>query len=100
MLSVCELLRSIILHYEPLPHSAEAWVTKGKRPQKQVEPRGRGHYGFRSHPHSKLNIVLKEGKMLEEQKNAARKKKLDKIVSAALVREDKPIRNPSLSWAW
>jgi len=44
--------------------------------------------------------VLKEGKTVEEQKAAARKKKLDRIVSAALVREDKPIRNPSLSWAW
>jgi large subunit ribosomal protein L22 len=75
-------------------------VTKGKRPPTRIEPRGRGHYGTRSHPRSKLSVVLKEGKTIEEQKAAARKRKLDKIVSASLVRENKPIRNPSLSWAW
>jgi len=79
---------------------SEAWVTKGVRPPKRIEPRGRGHFGTRSHPHSKLSVVLKEGKTVEQQKAAARKRKLDKIVSASLVRENKPIRNPSLSWAW
>jgi large subunit ribosomal protein L22 len=47
-----------------------------------------------------MNVILKEGKTVEQQKAAARKRKLDKIVSASLVRENKPIRNPSLSWAW
>ncbi|KAJ3515342.1 hypothetical protein NLJ89_g1816 [Agrocybe chaxingu] len=79
---------------------AEAWVTKGKRPPTRIEPRGRGHYGTRTHPNSKLTVVLKEGKTIEEQKAAARKKKLDRIVSAALQREDKPIRNPSPTWGW
>ncbi|KAF9534335.1 mitochondrial 50S ribosomal protein L22 [Crepidotus variabilis] len=79
---------------------AEAWVTKGVRPPKRIEPRGRGHYGTRIHHHSKLSVILKEGKTIEQQKAAARKHKLNRIVSAALVREDKPIRNPSLAWAW
>ncbi|KAF4619169.1 hypothetical protein D9613_005086 [Agrocybe pediades] len=79
---------------------AEAWVTKGQRPPKRMEPRGRGHYGTRTHFHSKMSVVLKEGKTIEEQKAAARKRKLKRIVSAALVREDKPIRNPSSTWGW
>ena len=79
---------------------AEAWVNKGVRPPARVEPRGRGHYGLRRHPSSKMVVVLKEGKTIEEQKAAARKRKLARIVSATVVRESKPIRNPSLSWAW
>ncbi|KAF9485364.1 ribosomal protein L22 [Pholiota conissans] len=79
---------------------AEAWVTKGPRPPMRLEPRGRGHYGTRTHFHSKMSVVLKEGKTLEQQKEAARKRKLNRIVSAALVREDKPIRNPSPTWGW
>ncbi|KDR83749.1 hypothetical protein GALMADRAFT_236103 [Galerina marginata CBS 339.88] len=79
---------------------AEAWVTKGSRPPKRLEPRGRGHYGTRTHPHSKISVILKEGKTLEQEKEAARERKLKRIVSAALVREDKPIRNPSPTWGW
>ncbi|KAF8974571.1 ribosomal protein L22/L17, partial [Flammula alnicola] len=79
---------------------AEAWITKGPRPPKRVEPRGRGHYGTRTHFHSKMSVVLKEGKTIEQQKEAARKRKLSRIVSAAIVREDKPIRNPSPTWGW
>jgi len=79
---------------------AEAWVTKGPRPPTRIEPRGRGHYGTRTHPHSKISVILKEGSTLEQQKAAARKRKLNKIVSAAIVREDKPIRNPSPIWGW
>ncbi|KAF8165353.1 mitochondrial 50S ribosomal protein L22 [Crassisporium funariophilum] len=79
---------------------SEAWVTKGPRPPKRLEPRGRGHYGTRTHPHSKLTVVLKEGSTLEQQKVEVKKRKLKKIVSAALQREDKPIRNPSPTWGW
>ncbi|KAH9482641.1 50S ribosomal protein L22 [Psilocybe cubensis] len=79
---------------------AEAWVTKGPRLPARMEARGRGHYGTRTHPNSKLSVVLKEGKTIEQEKAAARKRKLKKIVSAALVREDKPIRNPSPTWGW
>jgi large subunit ribosomal protein L22 len=80
--------------------TAEAWVTKGPRPPTRMEARGRGHFGTRSHPHSKLSVILKEGKTIEQQKAEAKKCKLKRIVSAAITREDKPIRNPSPNWAW
>ena len=80
--------------------TAEAWVTKGPRPPTALEVRGRGHYGTRTHPNSKLCVVLKEGKTIEQQKAEAKKRKLKRIVSAAITREDKPIRNPSPTWGW
>ncbi|GLB33801.1 putative universal ribosomal protein uL22 family protein [Lyophyllum shimeji] len=79
---------------------AESWVSKGPRKPKQLEPRGRGHYGIRRHPNSKLTVVLKEGKTIEEQKKEERARKIRKIVSAAATREDVPIRNPSPTWGW
>ncbi|TFK43539.1 ribosomal protein L22/L17 [Crucibulum laeve] len=79
---------------------SEAWVTKGKKGGKKLEPRGRGHFGIRIHPNSRMHVVLKEGKTIEQQKDEERKRKLKRIVSAALVREDKPIRNPSPTWGW
>ncbi|KAK1236569.1 hypothetical protein PQX77_000121 [Marasmius sp. AFHP31] len=78
---------------------AEAWVTKGKY-LKRLEPRGRGHFGIRSHPSARMHVVLKEGKTLEEKKAAERAYKLNRIVSASHVRENKPIRNPGAMWAW
>lgn len=85
---------------EPKLIVAEAWVTKGPRQPGQLEPRGRGHYGIRTHPNSKMTVVLKEGKTLEQQKAEKRKKQLRKVVSAALAREDRPIRNPAPTWGW
>ncbi|RDB22611.1 54S ribosomal protein L22, mitochondrial [Hypsizygus marmoreus] len=85
---------------EPKLVVAEAWVSKGPRGAKKLEPRGRGHYGIRTHPNSKLTVVLKEGKTVEQQKKEDRARKLRKIVSAATVREDMPIRNPSPTWGW
>jgi len=79
---------------------AEAWVTKGPRFPARIEPRGRGHHGTRTHPQSKLSVVLKEGKTVEQQKAEIKKRKLKRIVSAAITREDKPIRNPSPTWGW
>ncbi|KAG5652426.1 hypothetical protein H0H81_005022 [Sphagnurus paluster] len=85
---------------EPKLIVAESWVSKGPRGAKKMEPRGRGHYGIRIHPNSKLTVVLKEGKTIEEQKKEERARKLRKIVSAAATREDVPIRNPSPTWGW
>ncbi|KAF8076377.1 mitochondrial 50S ribosomal protein L22 [Lyophyllum atratum] len=85
---------------EPKLIVAESWVSKGPRGAKRLEPRGRGHYGVRTHPNSKLTIVLKEGKTLEEQKKEDRARKIRKIVSAAATRDDVPIRNPSPTWGW
>jgi large subunit ribosomal protein L22 len=79
---------------------AESWVTKGPKSIKRLEPRGRGHFGIRVHPDSRMHVVLKEGKTLEEKKKAEFERKLKRIVSANAVREDKPIRNPAQMWAW
>jgi large subunit ribosomal protein L22 len=80
--------------------AAEAWVNKGPRSPPQLEPRGRGHFGLRRHPNSKMIVVLREGKTLEEKKGERRKKILKRIVSAGVNREDVPLRNPSPTWTW
>ncbi|KAI0080901.1 mitochondrial 50S ribosomal protein L22 [Panus rudis PR-1116 ss-1] len=79
---------------------AEAWVTKGPKQHKRFEPRGRGHFGIRVHPDSKLSVVLKEGKTRAELKEELRQKRLKRIVSAGYVREDVPLRNVGPGWAW
>lgn len=80
--------------------SAEAWVTKGPRQYKRMEPRGRCKFGIRVHPDSRLSVVLKEGRTRQELLDKERARKLKRIVSAGLVREDKPLRNPSSMWTW
>ncbi|KAF9009074.1 ribosomal protein L22/L17 [Cyathus striatus] len=79
---------------------SEAWVTKGVKAGKKLEPRGRGHFGIRIRPTSRMHVVLKEGKTLEQRKAEDKERKLRRIVSASLVREDKPIRNPAPTWGW
>jgi large subunit ribosomal protein L22 len=79
---------------------AEAWVNKGVQPPKRLEIQGRGHYGFRRSPRSRMTLVLKEGQTLEEKKAAERKRKLSRIISASIVRDDVPLRNPSSTWGW
>ncbi|THV08573.1 50S ribosomal protein L22 [Dendrothele bispora CBS 962.96] len=78
---------------------SEAWTNKGIS-HKKFEPRGRGHFGFRTTRRSKLHVVLREGKTLEEEKAAERAYKLKKVVSANAVREDKPLRGLPAMWAW
>ncbi|XP_006460091.1 hypothetical protein AGABI2DRAFT_191860 [Agaricus bisporus var. bisporus H97] len=79
---------------------SEAWVGKGVQVPAQVEPRGRGHFGFRQHPCSRMTVVLREGKTLEEKKAGQRRKILKRIVSAGVTREDVPLRNPAPTWTW
>lgn len=79
---------------------AQAWVTKGEKQLKRVEPKGRARTGIRVHPDSKLTVILKEGKTRVELLEAERQRKLKRIVSAGLKREDVPIRNPGSAWAW
>ncbi|TFK75917.1 mitochondrial 50S ribosomal protein L22 [Pluteus cervinus] len=79
---------------------SEAWVTKGPKRSKKLEPRGRGHYGIRIRGSSRMHVVLEEGKTIEEKKAQDRARKLRRIVSAHHVREDKPIRNPPSTWTW
>ncbi|KAJ6599075.1 ribosomal protein L22/L17 [Mycena vulgaris] len=79
---------------------AEAWVNKRSKASKKMVAQGRGHRGVRTKPRSSLTVVLKEGKTVEQQKADERKRKLSRIVSAAVTREDKPLRNPGPMWAW
>jgi large subunit ribosomal protein L22 len=75
-------------------------VTKGPKYIKRVEPRGRGHHGIRTHPDARMSVILKEGKTFEQKKKEERARQLKRIVSAGLVREDVPLRNPGPMWGW
>lgn len=99
-LIVGTLMPSVLFIPDLFKPSAESWVNKGKIRSKKMVPGGRGHMGVVTRPTAKMKIVLKEGKDYEEEKAAQRRYKLNKIVSAATVREDKPIRNPGAMWAW
>ncbi|KAJ7638805.1 ribosomal protein L22/L17 [Roridomyces roridus] len=79
---------------------AEAWVNKGAKRSRKMVAQGRGHRSVRTKPASSLTVVLKEGKTMEQLKAEARKRKLARIVSAAVTREDKPLRNTGPMWAW
>jgi large subunit ribosomal protein L22 len=79
---------------------AEAWVTKGPRSHKRIDIRGRGKFGIKVHPDSRMHVVLKEGKTWVERQEQERARKLGRIRSAGLVREDVPIRNPAPTWGW
>ncbi|KAI0368146.1 ribosomal protein L22 [Pilatotrama ljubarskyi] len=79
---------------------AESWVTKGPHQFKRHDMKGRGRAGIKRHPHSRLHVVLKEGKTRAELRAEEREKKLKRIVSAGIFREDVPIRNPGPAWAW
>ncbi|KAG1892458.1 ribosomal protein L22/L17 [Suillus subluteus] len=79
---------------------SEAWVTKGPKQLKRLEPRGRGKFGIRVHPDSRMHVILREGKTFEQLKKEQRERRLKRIVSAGLVREDVPLRNPARTWQW
>lgn len=65
-----------------------------------MEPRGRAHFGIRERPESRLHVILREGKTVEERMAENRAKILKRVVSAGVVREDRPIINPRQTWAW
>ncbi|KAF9221960.1 ribosomal protein L22 [Gyrodon lividus] len=79
---------------------SEAWVTKGPKQLKRLEPRGRGKFGIRVHPDSRLHVMLRPGKTFEQLQKEKRAMRLKRIVSAGIVREDVPLRNPASSWQW
>lgn len=85
---------------EPFLLKAQAWVGKGPRPPKRVEPRGRGHHGIRIRSNAHMKVVLEHGKTLEEQKAIAFQQKLKRIASPSIIREDQPLRNPARQWTW
>jgi large subunit ribosomal protein L22 len=75
-------------------------VNKGKITSKKIFPQGRGHHGIVIHPSARMKVVLKEGKTIQEQRAAAFKSQMKKVVSAGIVREDKPLRNAGRMWGW
>ncbi|KAI6003983.1 ribosomal protein L22/L17 [Pisolithus albus] len=79
---------------------SEAWVTKGENRLKRLEPRGRGKFGIRVHPDSRMHVILRPGKTYDQAKKEQRERRLKRIVSAGLVREDVPLRNPAPFWQW
>ena len=89
-----------MLRYLILLCTAEAWVTKGPKQLKRIEPRGRGKFGIRVHPDSRMHVILRPGKTYEQVRTEQRERRLKRIVSAGLVREDVPLRNPASFWQW
>jgi large subunit ribosomal protein L22 len=47
-----------------------------------------------------MSVVLKEGKTFEQKREEERARQLRRIVSAGLVRENVPLRNPGPMWGW
>lgn len=80
--------------------AAQAWVSKGPNVRKVIDMKGRGRWGVREHPDSRLSVILKEGKTRAQLKEEEKRRKLKRIVSASLTRENVPLRNPGSAWAW
>ena len=59
-------------------------MTKGPNVIKFLDIKGRGRMGIKHHPHSRMHVVLKEGKTKAEQAAEDRARKLRRIVSAGL----------------
>lgn len=79
---------------------AETFVSKGPKVAR-VDIKGRGRLGIKHHPTARIHFVLREGKTYEEKLAAERKKVLNKVRSAGIVREDGKIRRKFVSgWAW
>ncbi|KAF8524597.1 mitochondrial 50S ribosomal protein L22 [Hysterangium stoloniferum] len=79
---------------------AESWVNKGKRRLKRLDIKGRGKMGLKVHPDSRMTVILREGKTEEEKKNLLFQRRLKKIRSPGLMREDKPLVNIAPRYIW
>ncbi|WWC90844.1 uncharacterized protein L201_005781 [Kwoniella dendrophila CBS 6074] len=79
---------------------AETWVSKGPKISR-LDIKGRGKYGIKHHPQSKIHVLLKEGKTQQEKFEEKFQKDLRKVRSAGIVREDGKIRRKVVSgWTW
>ncbi|WVW85810.1 hypothetical protein I302_107848 [Kwoniella bestiolae CBS 10118] len=79
---------------------AETWVSKGPKIAR-LDIKGRGKYGIKHHPSSKIHVLLREGKTHEEKLQDRFVKDLRKVRSAGVVREDGKIRGKVVSgWTW
>jgi len=77
----------------------EAYVNKGPK-QRRMDIKGRGRFGIKHHPSARMCVVLKEGKTRAEKKEEELTKRLRKVRSAGLYREDVPIRNHGPVYTW
>ncbi|KAF8592191.1 mitochondrial 50S ribosomal protein L22 [Ramaria rubella] len=102
--STLVLARQHAVEYKGLDRAklivAESWVTKGPKQLKRLEIKGRGKTGIRQHPDSRLSVILQEGKTMEEKAKLLRERKLNKIRSPGLMREDRPLINVPPVYAW
>ena len=82
--------------------TAEAWVNKGPggKANKLIEPKGRMKMGFRQRYYSRMHVILKEGLSNVGKRKLLFDKRVRRVTSAGLAREDVPIRNPTPQWAW
>ncbi|KAF8476512.1 mitochondrial 50S ribosomal protein L22 [Gautieria morchelliformis] len=98
------LARQHAVEYKGMDRSkliiGQSWVTKGPKQLKRIEFKGRSKMGIRQHPDSRLSVILHEGKTLEEKTRLLRERKLSKIRSPGLLREDKPLVNVPPVFAW
>jgi len=77
----------------------EAYVNKGPK-LRRLDIKGRGRMGIKHHPSARMVVVLKEGKTSKEKREEDLRKRVGKIRSAGLYREDVPIRNAGPVYAW
>ncbi|KAG8927727.1 hypothetical protein FRC03_011475 [Tulasnella sp. 419] len=78
---------------------AEAWVNKGTS-SPRIDIKGRGRHGIKHLRYSRLVVKLKEGQTREDVVQRKREKAIKRAISAGVVREDVPIRNPAPYWTW
>ncbi|KAG8987200.1 hypothetical protein FRB94_011283 [Tulasnella sp. JGI-2019a] len=78
---------------------SQSWVNKTKAIAR-TEIKGRSRTGIRHHRYARLHVLLKEGETRQETLLKKRAKLIKRAVSAGVVREDVPIRNPRAGWAW
>ena len=81
---------------------AEAIVNKDVYGQKQLDIKGRGRFGVKRHPYSRLVIILRHGKTDQEKKDEYYRKEINRRVrSATWVREDQKVQRKfmnALAW--
>lgn len=83
---------------------AEAWVTKGLF-LKRLEIKGRGRFGIMTHPHARLNVLLRPGKSLarrEHEKLEKARRAVKSLGSGGVVRASPKIVNgfQRPGWQW
>ncbi|ORX38671.1 ribosomal protein L22/L17 [Kockovaella imperatae] len=98
--------KDIAIHERGLKRSllqvSEAWVQKAKFGPKKIDIKGRGRYGIKIRPFSRLRFTLTEGMTPRQKEEIKFQKDIDRYArGAAIVREDTPLRRKITgNWAW